>query len=117
QSISTVKTKNSTTNLNHFIQSKYKFPEKSTNPYEPSLYIALTGNKNKARVLNQLIFWSNKSTKYLDGWFYKPYEVWQKETGVSERTLRNIFKEFETKGWIQTKVKKIYGKNIKHFKV
>lgn len=116
-SISTVKSnKSNKKNLNHDVINRYITSKKTRHTPEPEIYIQLTGKRNKAKVLNQLIFWSNKS-KCKDGWFYKKYEEWEKETGISDRTLRSIFNEFEKEGWITTKVKKVYGKNIKHFKI
>lgn len=79
----------------------------------PKLYIQLTGSHSLAIVLNQAVFWSNKS-KCKDGFFHKTYEEWFDEIHIPERTLRRRFDRLEQKGWITTKVKKVYGKNIKH---
>lgn len=79
----------------------------------PKLYIKLTGSHSLAIVLNQCVFWSNKSESG-DGWFYKRYDEWFDEVHIPERTLRRRFDHLEMQGWITTKVKKVRGTNIKH---
>lgn len=79
----------------------------------PKLYIKLTGSHSLAIVLNQCVFWSNKSN-CKDGFFHKTYEEWFDEIHIPERTLRRRFDKLEQYGWITTKVKKVYGKNTKH---
>lgn len=79
----------------------------------PKLYIQLTGSHSLATVLNQCVFWSNKS-ELKDGWFYKKYTEWYEEIHIPERTLRRCFERLEILGWITTKVKKVKGVNIKH---
>lgn len=79
----------------------------------PKLYIMLTGNHALAVILNQCVFWSNKS-KNDDGWFYKEYKEWYDEIHMPERTLRRRFDKLEQMGWITTKVKKHNGINKKH---
>jgi hypothetical protein len=81
----------------------------------PKIYITLTESYHKAQVLNQIIYWHNKS-ECKDGYFYKSYEDWFEETNIPERTLRRHFKFLENELWISTKVKKVAGKNTIHFK-
>jgi ubiquitin len=76
----------------------------------PKLYVELTKCHVRALILNQLVFFSDKSTRHTDDWFDKTYEDWEKETHVKERTLRNIFKEFKEKNWCESKTIKINGK-------
>jgi hypothetical protein len=79
----------------------------------PKLYIQLTGNHSLASVLNQSVFWSNKSICN-NGYFYKTYKEWFEEINIPERTLRRYLNKLELIGWIKTKVKKVDGKNTKH---
>jgi hypothetical protein len=79
----------------------------------PKLYIELTQSYTQANVLNQCIYWSNKS-KLNNGWFYKTYNEWFEEIHINERTLRRIFKKLEKKGFILTKIKKVKGVNTLH---
>ena len=80
----------------------------------PKLYIQLTGSYNLALVLNQCVYWSNKSS-LAEGWFYKKYQEWLEETHLSERTLRRCFEKLSTKGLLKTKTKMVKGLNTMHF--
>lgn len=79
----------------------------------PKLYIKIAKGQRRGTVLNQCIFWSNKS-ECEDGWFYKTYEEWDDEICIPERTLRRYFERLENLGFIETKIKKIRGLNVKH---
>ncbi|HWI48385.1 MAG TPA: hypothetical protein VNU45_09215 [Rummeliibacillus sp.] len=79
------------------------------------LYVQLTGSYSLGLVLNQCVYWSNKS-ECKDDWFHKTYEEWFKEIHMPPRTLRRRFEILEKAGWLSTKVKKVRGLNIKHFK-
>lgn len=79
----------------------------------PKIYIELTKSHALAVVLNQCVFWSNKSSSS-DGWFHKEYHEWFDEIHMPERTLRRRFDRLEQNGWISTKVKKVRGVNVKH---
>lgn len=81
----------------------------------PKLYIELTGTHSLALVLSQCVFWSNKS-ECKDGFFYKTYAEWFEEIHIPERTLRRLFEKLETDAFITTKIKKVHGLNIKHFR-
>lgn len=81
----------------------------------PKLYVQITGSHSLALVLNQCVFWANKSS-LPDGWFYKKYSEWFEEIHIPERTLRRQFEKLSTKGWIKTKTKMVNGINIIHFK-
>ncbi len=91
------------------------FSGQSSTVTTPKLYIQLTGSHSLAIVLNQAIFWSNKSS-CKDGYFHKTYEEWFEEVHIPERTLRRRFDKLEQYGWIATKVKMVHGKNTKHVK-
>lgn len=75
----------------------------------PKLYVRMTACHVRALILNQIIFYSDKSTRHEDDWFDKSYSEWERETFVKERTLRRIFKEFSKRGWCDTKVELIEG--------
>jgi hypothetical protein len=89
------------------------FSGQSSTITTPKLYVQLTGSLSLAIVLNQCVYWSNKS-KCKDGFFYKEYEEWFEEINIPERTLRRRFDRLEQHGWITTKVKKVKGLNTKH---
>jgi len=89
------------------------FSGQSSTITTPKIYLELTKKFNLAVVLNQCVFWSNKSNADF-GYFYKSYEDWFEEIHVPERTLRRLLEKLEIQGWITTKVKKINGVNTKH---
>ncbi len=91
------------------------FSGQSSQVTTPKIYIELTGGHSLALVLNQSVFWSNKSVCE-NGFFHKTYEEWYEEINIPERTLRRRFNTLEKCGWITTKVKKVNGKNTKHVK-
>jgi hypothetical protein len=79
----------------------------------PKLYVQLTKNHSLALVLNQCVFFSDKSS-IGDGWFYKTYEEWFEEIHIPERTLRRRFEKLAGCSWIETKIKAVDGLNILH---
>lgn len=82
----------------------------------PRLYVELTGSQSLGLVLNQIVFYSNKSKTCKDGWFYKPYKEWYDEILIPERTLRRKFSRLESQGLIDTKVKKVHDLNTLHIR-
>lgn len=91
----------------------FLFPNDKSIITTPKLYVQLTGSHSLAIVLNQLLFWSNKSSN--NDWFYKSYEDWSEETEISIRTLKRRFDKLESMGFISTKIKLVHGKTLKHF--
>lgn len=91
------------------------FSGQSANVTTPKIYIELTGSYARANVLNQCVYWCNKS-KCSYGYFYKTYAEWFEEIHIPERTLRRILKKFEREGWIETKIKKVANLNTLHIK-
>lgn len=65
---------------------------------------------------NQLVFWGDKGSR-LDGWVYKTYEELQDELGLSEYHIRSAYKKLEEAGYIETRVMKVDGTPIKHFRI
>ncbi|MDP4105302.1 MAG: conserved phage C-terminal domain-containing protein [Bacillota bacterium] len=82
----------------------------------PKMYIELTGDLTAALVLNQIVFWSDK-TKRNDGFFYKSYKEWQEETTLSERQVRYAVKKLKEKNIVETKLKKANGAPTLHYKL
>lgn len=68
-----------------------------------------SGSIDRGIVLDQIIFWSEKSTESKDGWFHKSYKEWQEETTIKERSLNRIFKEFENLNLIERKTRSSRG--------
>lgn len=49
----------------------------------PKLFVKLTGDLTTAILLNQIVFYSDKS-KRTDGFFYKTYKEWEEEICLTE---------------------------------
>ena len=81
----------------------------------PTLFLKkLNGNHASALFLSQLIYWTDKTQ---DGWIFKSYSDWEDEIFVKEKKLREIKKELEELGLIETKIQKAYGVPTVHYKV
>jgi hypothetical protein len=53
----------------------------------PRVYIGLTGDYVQAALLNQILYWSERTTDP-DGWFYKSYTEWQDELCISQYQVK-----------------------------
>ena len=82
----------------------------------PKIYLELTNDYPTAALLNQMIFWSDK-TKRQDGFFYKTYKEWEEETFLSEYQVRRASKVLKELGFLETKVKKANGAPTLHYKL
>ncbi|MEK4715369.1 hypothetical protein [Sporosarcina sp. FSL K6-5500] len=82
----------------------------------PKTYIEITGNLAESILLNQIVFYSDKS-KRKDGFFYKSYKEWEEETCLTERQVRYATKKLKDKGLIETKLLKANGSPTVHYKL
>ncbi|MCG3089161.1 DnaD domain-containing protein [Sporosarcina cyprini] len=82
----------------------------------PKMYIELTGNLAEAILLNQIVFYSDKSSRK-DGFFYKTHEQWAEEICLSERQVRHATKKLKEKQLIETKLLKANGAPTVHYKL
>lgn len=82
----------------------------------PKIYLELTNDYPTAALLNQMIFWSDK-TKRRDGFFYKTYREWEEETFLSEYQVRRASKMLKELGFLETKLKKANGSPTLHYKL
>lgn len=82
----------------------------------PKIYLELTNDYPTAALLNQMIFWSDK-TKRRDGFFYKTYKEWEEETFLSEYQVRRASKALKELGFLETKLKKANGSPTLHYKL
>lgn len=76
----------------------------------PVTYIRFTGSLEAGILLNQMIYWADR-TNDTEGWFYKSYTEWAEEIFLPEKTIRKIAKDFMSKKFLQCKVKKNYAGN------
>lgn len=82
----------------------------------PKLYIELTGSLPEAILLNQIVFYSDKSSRK-DGYFYKKYDEWAEEICLTERQVRHATKKLKEKQLIETKLLKANGAPTVHYKL
>ena len=82
----------------------------------PKIYVELTGDLTTALLLNQIVFYSDKS-KRNDGYFYKTYKDWEQEILLTERQVRNSANKLKKMGLIETKVMKANGSPTVHYKL
>ncbi|MCE4957830.1 conserved phage C-terminal domain-containing protein [Macrococcoides caseolyticum] len=79
-------------------------------------YIEFMRDLQGAVFLSQLTFWADKG-KNREGWIYKTQEQWFNETGIKKFKITQITKELESRGIIETKVMKVGGNPIKHYRL
>lgn len=80
----------------------------------PKIYIEILDEYNSAAILNQIVFWSDKSARN-DGYFYKTYAEWEKEVNLTEYQVRRSIKKLKELGFVETKVKKANGSPTLHY--
>ncbi|WP_255262301.1 replication protein [Bacillus wiedmannii] len=82
----------------------------------PKLFVKLTGDLTTAILLNQIVFYSDKS-KRTDGFFYKTYKEWEEEICLTERQVRYSTKKLVSSGYVETALKKANGAPTVHYKL
>ena len=82
----------------------------------PRVYIEYTGDLTTAALLNQIVFYSDKS-KRTDGFFYKTYEEWEKEICLTKRQVKYSTDKLKALGIVETKLKKANGAPTLHYKL
>ena len=81
----------------------------------PRIFVELTGDYNTAILLNQIIFWSDK-TKRTDGLFYKTYKEWEDEIYLTEYQVRRSVKKLKELGIVDTELKRANGSPTVHYR-
>lgn len=82
----------------------------------PVIYIELTEDYPSAALLNQLIYWSDRTNRK-DGYFYKSYNEWYEELHLTEYQVRRATKKLKSFGFVDTALKKANGAPTLHYKV
>lgn len=82
----------------------------------PRLYVQYAGDLTTAVLLNQIVFYSDKS-KRKDGFFYKTYKEWDEEICLTERQVRYSISKLKNIGIVETKLKKANGAPTVHYKL
>src|SRR6266404_6137354 len=81
----------------------------------PKTFVRLTGDHVVALVLNQILFWSDKTTAE-DGWFFKEHADWRDELEISPDQLRRAVDKLAALG-VQRRLKKAGGAPKLHFRI
>lgn len=82
----------------------------------PRIYVQFTGDLTTAVLLNQIVFYSDKS-KRKDGFFYKTYDEWEQEICLTKRQVRYSTDKLKELGIVETKIKKAHGAPTVHYKL
>jgi len=83
----------------------------------PKIYIQLfDGDIDTALFLSQVVYWSDKS-KRTDGFFYKKYDEWELEIGLSEYKIKKAVKKLKAHGIVITSLKRANGAPTIHYKL
>lgn len=81
----------------------------------PRPYIRLAGDHESALMLNQIIYWSER-TEDSEGWFYKTHDDWAEELELTPAQIRRITKALEPLG-VEAKLKKHNGAPKLHYRI
>lgn len=81
----------------------------------PKIYLQFFKDYNTASLLNQIIFWSDKS-KRKDGYFFKTYDEWEEELCLTKYQVRRSTEKLKELGFVETKLKKANGSPTLHYK-
>lgn len=79
--------------------------------------IAVEHGVNTALVLNELSFWSTKKGSRKDGWIYKTYAEMTERLPLSEQTIRRAYEKLKDAGLIDTKIMRLDGTPVLHYKL
>lgn len=84
--------------------------------------VRFVGDYHTAALLTQLIYWQGKQ-KDPDGWIYKTYEEWERETALTKYQANRSSQTLVKMGFLETQVKKInlgngmFGNTAVHYKI
>lgn len=83
----------------------------------PRFYLSLLdGDTTTALLLNQIVYWSDRSN-CTDGFFYKSYAEWERETSLSQYQVTRAVNKLKKLGVLETKLKKANGAPTVHYKL
>lgn len=83
----------------------------------PRFYLSLLdGDINAALLLNQIVYWSDRSNR-TDGFFYKTYDEWERETSLTQYQVARAVKKLKKIGILETKIKRANGAPTVHYKL
>jgi hypothetical protein len=78
---------------------------------------AFGGNVNRSVVLCRLLHWATCPSLGDSSWFPKSFDELSKETYIEVRTLYRIIRWLKAQGFLETKVKMVFGVRTAHYKI
>lgn len=81
----------------------------------PVPYVKLTGSIEGGLLLNQIVFWSDR-TKMQEGWFAKSYDEWETEIYLTRRTVSRLVGILRRIG-VETKIRRFNGSPTLHYRL
>lgn len=82
----------------------------------PRVYLEITGDYQSAILLNQIVFWSDR-TKRKDGFFYKSYKDWEQEILLTQYQVKRATSHLKKLGLVDTKLKRANNAPTTHYKI
>ena len=80
------------------------------------MYVDVMGDIVGALWLSQLAYWQPKA-KRTDGFVYKSYDEWEKETGLSKYQIKRSADKAEDMGIVEVKLKRANGAPTLHYRI
>ena len=93
---------------------KQNFPKART-IFSNELLIVVFGHL-PAIMLGQMMYWSDRTSDRA-GWFYKSRQDWETELRMTEWEVRRSLDILRESGVVESKVVKVYGNRVSHFRV
>lgn len=81
----------------------------------PRPYITITGSVEAGLLLNQIVYWSDR-TKMDNGWFAKSYKEWEDEITLTKRQVSRLIPALQRIG-VETKVRRFNGSPTLHWRI
>lgn len=81
----------------------------------PVPYVKLTGSIEGGLLLNQIVYWSDR-TKMQEGWFAKSYDEWEAEIFLTRRTVSRLVGILRRIG-VETKIRRFNGSPTLHYRL
>jgi DNA-binding transcriptional regulator GbsR (MarR family) len=82
----------------------------------PRALVSLTGDHVSAILLNQIIYWSERSEKR-NGWFYKTADEWREELAISYSQIERALDKKLRKLGVETCVRKVGSSPKTHYRI
>jgi hypothetical protein len=81
----------------------------------PRVFVDLTGDYTSAALLNQVLYWSER-THDDEGWFYKSAKEWEEELGLSNFQISRAMKVLKPLG-VEIKLKRANNAPTLHYRI